>query len=70
MSSTLEGSLAYLKDRFNCKYFILLMAELQDCGTGSDSKVKWGNANTNFDLSGLLPPTNGQHAQCLCCRIQ
>ena len=34
------------------------------------SKVKWGNPNTNFDLSGLLPPTNGQHPRCLCYRIQ
>ena len=25
------------------------------------SKVKWGNSDTNFNLSGLLPPTNGQH---------
>ena len=33
-------------------------------------KVKRGNSDTNFDLSGLLPPTNGQHPRCLCCRIQ
>ena len=34
------------------------------------TEVKWGDSDTNFDLSGLLPPTNGQHPRCLCCRIQ
>ena len=29
-----------------------------------------GNSNTNFDFSGILPPINGQHPRCLCCRIQ
>ena len=36
----------------------------------SKSKVNRGNSNTNFNLLGLLPPINGQHPQCLCCRIQ
>ena len=33
-------------------------------------KVRRGNSDKNFKLSGPLSPTNGQHPRCLCCRIQ
>ena len=36
----------------------------------SKHKVRWGNSDKNFTLSGPLLPTDGQRPWCLCCRIQ